>query len=368
MFISTKGLRVCACFALIAGCSMPVDSSQSSEHQTIDHSESELLAAAPPMPAAATAAISGGGQVSQALLDRIFTLDHFVPVGQGRKIHLTETFSVRSLLRWPHRAMVMIPSSGSNNEFFNPPFEGYNGREIMARRGFFSFSADTEGMGESTFPADGFAVTYDRETEVFRTVLNYVRLVRLVPRVDVLGESLGGGIALQLCASATLTRSCTASSMIYRTGTDFFNAVFGSPEFRAFLLSSPNGYLTTNADTYFNIVAGATPEIADWVRTTQPGPYAVGQFIEDFNLPSYDPTHAAVPGLIIRGEFDQNVPLSDSIELANAYGSATGTPPAQVAISPAELVPIPNGTHIVRLDSPPRGTAYWNIVSNFVDP
>ena len=288
MWSVSRGFRALALLALLAGCTNQVTSVES-ESARSETEEVQAAVTAAAIPAEATR-LANGIAIQNDVLDRIFTLDHFVPVGPGRKIHLRETFSVRSLLRWPHRAMVMIPGLPVDGEFYNIPVAGYNGREIMARDGYFAFTSDQEGSGLSTFPEDGFSVTYDLQTESYRKVIEYVRLIRLAPRVDVLGESTGGGVAAQVCANRNIVRKCILGSMIYRTGTDFFNAVFLSPEFQAFIRSQPNGYLQTTPELYFNILSSALPEVADWVRANQPGRYALATLVEDFNLPSYDPS------------------------------------------------------------------------------
>ncbi|MCB9650395.1 MAG: hypothetical protein H6730_27985 [Deltaproteobacteria bacterium] len=61
------------------------------------------------------------------------------------------------------------------------------------------------------------------------------------------------------------------------------------------------------------------------------------------------------------GELDQNAPLSDTLHLANDYGSATGAGPASVVeIAGARLIP--------RIEPAPRNEAHWNALIQFLDP
>lgn len=300
------------------------------------------------------------------LLDRVFRVEHRIAVGPGRRVAVTETFTLRALHRWPHRGIVMIPSQGANRSNFNAPFAGYDGGELMARAGFFAFAVDPEGSGDSTYPADGFSVTYESEAASLHAVAARLATMRHIERLDVLGEEVGGGVAAHLCADAALFRSCTLASMIYRDGSDFFDAIVGGPGFQQFIASSPGGYFTTFSELYFNVLAGATPELAAWFLATQNGVYAAGPYVQDFERlfaggGSYDPTRAAVPGLVIMGELDPNPAPGDTAALAAAYGATTGAGPAEVAI-------IPGGTHIARLDAPPGGSQFWSLVLAFVDP
>lgn len=299
-------------------------------------------------------------------LDHVIRIDHEIVVGAGRRVAVTETFTPRSLLRWPRRGIVMIPSQGANRTNFNAPFAGYDGGEIMARAGFFAFAVDPEGSGDSTYPADGFSVTYESESASLHEVAARLATMRQIERLDVLGEEVGGGVAAHLCADATLFRSCTLAWMIYRDGSDFFDAIVGGPGFQQFIASSPGGYFTTFSELYFNVLAGASPELAAWFLATQNGTYAAGPYAQDFERlfaggGSYDPTRAAVPGLVIMGELDPNPAAGDTAALAAAYGAATGAGPATIAV-------IPGGTHIARLDAAPRGPQFWPLVLDFVDP
>jgi pimeloyl-ACP methyl ester carboxylesterase len=76
--------------------------------------------------------------------------------------------------------------------------------------------------------------------------------------------------------------------------------------------------------------------------------------------PSYDPTHARVPGLIIRGEFDQNAPASDTAVLAAEYGSAGGAAPAQIVTVPGALM-------LPRIEAAPHNEQLWAAFLAFLE-
>lgn len=292
----------------------------------------------------------------------VFTLTHSIRVGERGRVVVRESFTIKSLLRWPHRAIVFLNGTPTTGELYNIPIDGYRGRELLARRGFFAFTLDFEGSGESTYPEDGFALTFDAHTAAMREVVDYIRWHRLVPRVDVLGEAEGGGVAAQLCADDVRIRSCTLSSMLYKTPTDAFDAFFQSPEFRAMVFGAPQGYLDIPPELYFNVLAAAPPDVAAWALASQPGRYSMGLIAEELaGLPAYDPTGARVPGLIIRGELDQNAPASDTFELAQDYGAVGGA-------APATIVSIPGAMMQPRLEAPPHNEQFWDAVIAFIDP
>lgn len=290
------------------------------------------------------------------------TLTHSIRVGPHRYVVVRESFSRASFQRTPRRAVLFLTGTPTTGDFANIPVDGYRGRELMAERGFFAYTIDFEGSGASTHPADGFALTFDALTESTRTVIEQLRRRRNVSRFDLIGEGEGGGVAVQLCADDTLIRSCTLSSMLYQSGTPQFEASFQSPEFRAMIFGAPNGYLDIPPPLYFNVLAAAPPEVAAWTLADQPGRYSMGLIAEELtHMPAYDPTGARVPGLIIRGELDQNAPLADTQLLAREYGSEGGA-------SPATIVTIPGAMMLPRIEAPPQRERFWAAVVEHIDP
>lgn len=289
------------------------------------------------------------------------TLTYSIRVGPHRHVVVRESFTHASLRRTPRRAVMFLTGTPTTGDFANIPVDGYRGREQMAERGFFTYTLDFEGSGASTHPADGFALTFDALTESTRTAIEHLRRRRNVSRVDLIGEGEGGGVAVQLCADDTLIRSCTLSSMVYANGTPELEANFQSPEFRAMVFGAPNGYLDIPPPLYFNVLAAAPPEVAAWTLSDQPGRYSMGMIAEELaGLPAYDPTRARVPGLIIRGELDQNAPLADTEHLAVEYGSEGGA-------SPATIVTIPGAMMLPRIEAPPQRDQFWAAVVDFID-
>ncbi len=309
------------------------------------------------LPAELARALRGDRDIDDALLDRIVRVEHDVTLEPGRRIHVRETFTLRAWLRWPHRAMLLIPGPVTNARYYDIDVPGYDSGAMLARRGFFAFAADLEGAGDSSMPVDGRTAILGRQVENMRAVLQYVRRTRLVAHVDVLGESWGGGVAAELCADAGLTRSCVLASMIYRTGSDLARATFLNPGFRGFLDSIPDGYLPTFPGFYMPFVSASEPAVQDFTFATQPGRYALAPEYAVFELPFFDPTRARVPGLVVQGELDPNQPRSDTEQLAREYGRHG-----------ARLTLIASAGHVPRVEAPPASTDFWRAVTSFVDP
>jgi pimeloyl-ACP methyl ester carboxylesterase len=64
-----------------------------------------------------------------------------------------------------------------------------------------------------------------------------------------------------------------------------------------------------------------------------------------------------VPGRVIQGEFDPNQSIADAQELCHDYDH-----------HPADLVVIPGGGHIPRVEPAPKSDLYWRAVTEFIDP
>lgn len=327
----------------IAGCGMEVAEASSADEA--------LRACEPELPDEVEAGLHGRGRPA---LDRLHTVDHYVPVGPERWIHLRETFTLRGLLRRHRRAVLMLPGPIVSGEIFQIDVDGYRGRDILANEGAIAVTADFEGTGESSFPVDGRSLTQQQQVESMRVVVRYLRLIRGVDRIDVLGESWGGGVAAELCADRRRVRSCILASMLYRTPSDFANMTFRSPGFRGFLDSLPNGYIETNEFIYAGLAAPMEPAVAAAFIASESGTYAISPLYDVYDLPFFDPTAARVPGLLIQGEFDPNQSLADAEDLVAEYGG------------PMDLVVIEGGGHIPRTEPAPQHDAYWDAVTDFL--
>lgn len=315
-----------------------------------------------PFPAELGARLERPGACAARDLDRVWVIEHDVRVGRGRHVHVTERFTLRAWRAHPRRGVLLVPGTVVTGSFYELDVDGYRFASALAEHGLFTFAMDFEGSGGSSYPADGTTVTHELLVDETRAVLRAMRALRRVPRMDVLGESNGGGVAAELCADALRTRSCVMASMLYAQGTPFFEAVFLDPGFLGFLTSQPNGYLDVGPPLYFNIVARSAPDVTAAILATQPGLYATGPLLEPTDLPFFDPTHARVPGLVIMGTEDDIATQEDGDALVLDYGSAPGAGGA------ASIVRIAGAGHIPRVEPAPVSEAHLDAVLEFLDP
>ncbi len=288
-------------------------------------------------------------------LGQVITLEHNIPLGGGRFMRVQEQFTLRSWLRWPHRAILMMSSSAFNRKTFSIPVEGYNGTEMFAQRGFFVFTVDYIGIGDSFKPEDGWDANRDVIIPAVRRLLPYIRFFRLVPKVDILAEGYGATMAPSLAADSRRVRSLLMSSTVYKILGPFGPGT--NPFFNEFVLNDEDGYIPIAGQDYLPFLLGAPAEVVDFHYETQAGEYPAPLFGVTDVLPIFDPGVARVPGLIIAGARDLVADPQDPFELAADYGT-----------DGAEVIVLEEAGHAPRVETPETAARYWAEVINFFDP
>ena len=297
-----------------------------------------------PPPAGSERAVS-----AQDLLDTVVTLDHDVPIEPGETLRVRESFTLRSWLQRPKRAVLFLTTTAVTANLWRIPVDGYNGPEIAARKGFFAFTVDFVGVGDNYRPGlNALDSTFERNLEALRKVVRYVRFFRAVPEVDLVGESWGGALATQLAADAQRIRSCTMSSMAYKVPP---HPMFLSPEFATMLKSLPDNYLPSDPEMIVQMATGAPEAVRSYIRETQVGMRLTTQLWQfQEGLPHFDPSVARAPGLVISGPSE----AEDHRALAADYGDA-------------EVFIIDGAGHAPRLESPETVAAFWSRVFELLE-
>ena len=290
----------------------------------------------------------------ESILDRIVTVTHQIPLHESsRPLLVQEHATLRCWLQRPKRAVLLLPGAAADSQFWSIPSPGYHAPSILTRNGFFTFTADYPAAGINYWEgADGrqdclFATNLD----VFRRLLQYIRYIRAIRQIDIIGESWGGVHALYLANDSDRVRSCTMAAMKYK---EIGDSKFASPEFAEFLKSLPDNYVPIDPGFYRMITAGAPDEVVNFtLETQQPSKHPTDQLwqVIEKGLPYFDPSIAQVPGLVISG----SASLSDNRSLAEDYG-ANG----------AQLVEIEGAGHAPRLETPAYAGAFWREVLNFL--
>lgn len=299
--------------------------------------------------------LHGKSRASEARLDKVYSHSWRVRYAPGRSLFVTEFFTLRSVLREPARAAIFLTGPEFRGNFWSIPVEGYNGPEMAARRGFYAYTFDYEGVGESYVPEDGSQINFLTQVDPVRKLVDAVRRSRRVDRVDLIGEGYGAEIASQLADEPERVRSVVMTVVVYK---EFHPQILGffSSDFEAFLRNQPNGYWQP---FFLDLTLANSPNEAlrEYVFATQPGVYPTGPALQfwDFGLPTIDAFGAQVPGLVIIGAFDP-FPAPGDLEALAADWAGGGA-----------LVVIPGAGHVPRIESEQIADQYFAALFDFID-
>lgn len=295
--------------------------------------------------------------------EQVYSFHHYVDVGDGVSLHVIEKLTPRSVLRFPHRGMLMLPGTLVTNEMYDMDIEAapdLNALEQMAREGYFAYAVTYEGYGESTLPEDGSTVTAESSLDQMGIVVEWIRKKRHVPRVDLLGASFGSSMAVALGGTQSpIDRHhvgrLVLQAMVYKSVTPLFEQVFFSPEVQAALENAPNGYVQTVPEMYGLIVVGADPAAAAWSFENFPDVYATGPTLEGFDLPLFEASHGRAKALQFWGEQDPITPPEDTQQFQSEYGGN------------AELAVLEGAGHAPYTAPPAVREDFWAQTVDFLD-
>lgn len=289
-------------------------------------------------------------------LDRVHSFSYHFPIDRRKTISVTEYFTLRSVLRRPARAALFLTGPEFRGNFWTIPVEGYNGPEMVAKKGFFAYTFDYVGVGDSYRPEDGSKVNYLTQVPAVRKLVDFIRRSRRVARVDLVGEGYGAEIAAQLADEPQRIRSVAMSVITYKTLSQEI-LPFYSPELEAFLRGQPDGYWQVPF-LDLTLQHSTNEALREYVFQTQGDQFfPTGPALQywDFGYPIIDAEAATVPGLIIAGELDPFPAAGDMDELAQDWGGG------------AKLVVILGAYHVPRIESEEVVAQYYQALFAFLE-
>lgn len=275
------------------------------------------------------------------------------PLGHGRWLSITETFSPRCRRPGERRAVLFLSGSAFKGNHWTVPYPGYDAPALAARRGFYAYTVDYLGVGESFRPADGRDASFEAQVEAVGRLVDWIRRARRVPGVDLVGAGFGGGVAAVLAQDPQRVRSVTMSAQIYRQLT---GGPLTDPDFIAALESSPDGYFFVPGEAGAQFFNGTPEPVQDYLIATQGGTYPVDNFLVATDLPFFDATAGRAPLLVLYGQQDGIALQSDIEDLVAEWGAE-----ALLAVNP-------EAAHAPRLESPEIAAWFWQEVFAFIDP
>lgn len=253
-------------------------------------------------------------------------------------------------------SVLLLSGPMTTGTSFHIPIDGFDAATRLAATGRASWSVDYVGTGRSTIPVDGAAVSPHDSLGALEIALEQMRERHGVDRIDIVAESIGGGLATVL-ARSPLVRSVVISTVMFETLSPLAQMMFCSDDFAALLASFDDGYFVVGPEFFAGAMADAEPSVADWLSGTQCGRYPVGFLSLPLKgLPWFDPSGAVAPGLVLVGPGDPVPGPGDAAALARAYG-ARGAVYEELA----------DGGHVLRLQPRTISDRYWARVIDWLD-
>ncbi len=301
---------------------------------------------------------SGAGEKTGTddLQDEIRKATFFLTYAPGKRLFVTEYHSARSVLRQPARAAIFLTAMEYRGSFWDVPVEGRSAPIMAAKRGFFAYTTDWLGLGESHRPADGSEIDVRMNAGAISELVDHVRRSREVSRVDLIGEGHGADVASVLAADSERIRSVVMTNVYYKEMGPIKN--FFPPEFKGFLEGLPEGYWVPNV-VEKTLASVQDQEIREYVFSTQKDlEVPAGPFLALYGPGPLASTagSARVPALIVSPEHSGIAAPGD---LENLEADWAGG---------AKLVSLAGSRHVSRMESPAIAGEYFRELFGFLDP
>lgn len=324
------------------------------------------------------------GALKSAKIDssgNTFRIRFNLKLDDGRTADTEISLSLQSLLRYPARGMFLVPGSIAPLEIYDNNVAGFDAGDILAHDGFFVATVNLPGVGSSSGPSNGSAVTAAFLGDFYLRALKAVNnLLPIVGKWDVYGEEgTGGNAILQLAEHPEIVRTASSGAQIYHVLTPLGAAEVLGPDQLALLNSFPSGYFSVPPPLYgaflqFSTTAFQTaacggvgcPGPSGFLYQYQPYPEGIFyEAIADFPTTGYiiRANGAKVPGFFQQGAGDFLAAAPDDVNaLVSDYGSVGGGTATGNVCS--------GGFHFVRTDSGSGNGAtscFWTHEFAFLD-
>lgn len=267
---------------------------------------------------------------------------HDVEVEPGITLRVVEAWTDAS----GSEAVLFISPTLVTHEVWDaavPDDPTYSGLYQAAQRGYRAFAFDHWGYGDSSLPANGMDVTFERMVPQTRAVLEFARERSGDDRVDLVSGSLGNSIAFHLGGAespvAEHVGAIVMTSNVYAQASLVLSLTVLSPAVCELQPPPPEGYTETPPPLYAIILWNAEPAAQLWGYQNFPGRYAQGPTQEGCDLPVYPAAMGRAPALVVYGDHDLLTDAPDVEQFANEYGGEV------------ELLFLPGGGHAPPFES-----------------
>jgi len=127
-------------------------------------------------------------------IEKIEKNEYFVDTSSGVTIYTAEKKLEDSATS---DAILLIHGLGGGYAYWDLDFKDYSMMELLARDGFDVFAVDQRGFGRSTKP-DALEVTIEACTEDLKSIIDFIKSLRHLEKVHIVGHSFGAELAVCL--------------------------------------------------------------------------------------------------------------------------------------------------------------------------
>lgn len=258
--------------------------------------------------------------------------DHDVLVEPGVTLRVVEAWTDASLTRDEPLAALFISPTLVTHLVWDaqvPDDPTYSGLYQAAQRGYHAYAFDHWGYGDSSHPANGMDVTFERMVPQTAAVLEWARGRSGAERVDIVSGSLGNSIAMALGGEgspvASHVGSIVMTSNVYANASIVLRSTILSPLACDLQPPPPEGYTDTPPPLYAIILWNAEIPAQLWAYQALPGHYAQGPTQEGCDLPVYPASLGQAPALAVYGDHDLLTDAPDVAQWAAEYGGEAET-------------------------------------------
>jgi pimeloyl-ACP methyl ester carboxylesterase len=299
--------------------------------------------------------------------DQLLTVDHYVSVrstapsmsGQVAQIYVRERLRADTALEAASRAdriVLFVHGGGTPAEVaFDVPYRDYSWMAYLAHAGIDVFAMDVTGYGRSTRPSpmnDPCNLASDQQAALIPSVIStpcaasyphpstalasdwndigsvvdYIRLLRHVERVDVVAWSRGGPRAVGYVAQhPDKVRKLVLLAPSYNLTFQTENSAMGIQSYREFQtnwdsqVGCPGQYEPAVRDSVWSEMMMSDPVGATWGPGVRRSP---GEAVDAKDWTAAVAAKVRIPTLMISGEHDKQVPSARVRELYADLGSS----------------------------------------------
>lgn len=247
--------------------------------------------------------------------------EYFIDTSSGMTLYTAEKKLKGSS---PSQAVLLIHGTGVGYACWDIDIKDYSMMEFLAREDFDVFAVDQRGYGKSTKP-NGLDVSSESCADDLKSVIDYMKTLTQLEKVDVVGHSFGGMVATYLAAKypehiGKIVLMGCPYKILHPAIKPFSDEMVevankGTPY-------APNTHHLTVGEklySYEQEVVDAYKELNDRLYPEIPtGVYLSDQTLEHSQYAS----QIAAPTLLLVGNFDNCVELHDQVEFLKDLGAS----------------------------------------------